>query len=613
MDPTAIEAVRYALESVPSDVYGKIAKDTKIQASKIKSRFASSYKNHLETTYKRCSHVKTIASDDTSVPIDDVYVNLGLSSLNRKIEDRDLINLAVNEMPTCSIISGTAGSGKTMMMKYLSTEIYKAQYRAIPLFVELRQLNFAKHRTLYHAIGHLVTSTPTRTLSESDMLLLFAGLERGAFVLLLDGLDEVEPKDRDNLALAIQKIRIDFPETRVIVSTRPEIDVASWNSFVKFSIASLNFEQARSIIARIPRRDKLKSTFLEEFDARIFTSNKSLLETPLLLSILFLTYREFLNIPDEMIEFFEQAYETLYRRHDSYKMFRRPHYSGLNRTEFRKLFQALCFRTRAFRKITFTENELEQHIEKASIDSGIRVKPSEFRRDLHESVCLVMRDGLHYHFVHREFQDYFAAHYLISQRGEDTYEKFDHVLTDGFVSKVHQHLFELDKNCFEQEWVIPTIEEFLSEWDRHSIRENHGRIGASHLHEVSIYIAPIKIRSFKRKTPSRLWESIKILSHHYTFTDFLEVEHLHFIDNTPPSTLINRMKDFDSEKYGSGVQNLSNTNTWVISESDEDWLCHTTFQVFINNWHRNFEKISGKLRDNTNEKTSIGKKIGILS
>jgi hypothetical protein len=60
-----------------------------------------------------------------------------------------------------------------------------------------------------------------------------------------------------------------------------------------------------------------------------------------------------------------------------------------------------------------------------------------------------MRDGLNLHFIHRSFQDYFAAIYLLRYRGPDVFKTFDRVISDLWIGNVVEMVADIDLQTLE--------------------------------------------------------------------------------------------------------------------------------------------------------------------
>ena len=129
-----------------------------------------------------------------------------------------------------------------------------------------------------------------------------------------------------------------------------------------------------------------------------------------------------------MNEFYEQAFSTLYDGHDATKdCFVRDIRSRLSSENFKTVFAYICFKSYFKGQFEFSESNLCSYIEQAQKKfPELSFSIADFKVDLTQSICMMIREGLHYRFIHRSFQEYFAAWYTCK-------------LTDDIQSKLLTH------------------------------------------------------------------------------------------------------------------------------------------------------------------------------
>lgn len=144
------------------------------------------------------------------------------------------------------------------------------------------------------------------------------------------------------------------------------------------------------------------------------------------------------SIPDHLLEFYEKAFYALYNHHDSrdkdiYK--REFSCNELDETGFKRIFSRFCFQSYFKETYEFTEKELTNYLEDSIKKLGYTVDAVNYLKDLHDVVCLIIREGNSYRFAHRSFQTYFAAYYTSNSLTDEQQEKvFDRVLDSRYVS-----------------------------------------------------------------------------------------------------------------------------------------------------------------------------------
>ena len=182
-------------------------------------------------------------------------------------------------------------------------------------------------------------------------------------------------------------------------------------------------KRVEALILKLDFDEITKEKFIDELNSRLYEDYDSFVSIPLTLSILFITYVANGTIPEMLKDFYEMAFDTLLYQHDLMKEgFERVLKSKLKRYEFRSVFTHFCFITYFKSRYSFSEASLIECISKAvhKIDSSVDVY--SYKDDLVNVACMLVRDGLEYIFLHRNFQEYFAAYYvsrMLDERQKD--------------------------------------------------------------------------------------------------------------------------------------------------------------------------------------------------
>lgn len=181
-----------------------------------------------------------------------------------------------------------------------------------------------------------------------------------------------------------------------------------------------------------------------------------------------LTYEEFAEIPRKKHVFYRQAFDTLFQKHDANKeQFQRKIKTGIQLEEFRSCFAAFCGFSYIKEVFSFDDESLSDFASKAakytknSGDIAADVKSQEFIDDLFEAVCMLQKDGVHTAFVHRSFQEYFAALFATKLSPENMI-KFLNQYSLRFSDSAVSMAFDMSKEVVETEWVGPTIQHLLA-------------------------------------------------------------------------------------------------------------------------------------------------------
>jgi len=441
------------------------------------------YNDYLKRIFNRYGKSKSFFIRDEPVNLYNFYIPLGINCNKVTIKSANLRSiLNVNKY---SIISGTGGAGKSIMLKHLFIESMKNKEQ-IPIFVELRDLN-SNNLTLIKLIEN---TTKNFGLSISMKFFLKA-LEMGHFILFLDGLDEVIKKRKDKLLKEINDITIKYPETSIILTTRPDIKLSELDIFSTFNTIALTLEQSLSLIKKLPADEDLKKKFSKDLKENLYLKHKSFLSNPLLLSIMMLTYGFSADIPNKSSIFYNQAFDALFQRHDSFKgAYKRKRETKLDIHEFSKVFATFCILTYEDRKFKFSKTEIYEYLEHAKKITAIGFDNEAYLIDLLQSVSLLIEDGLSVYFTHRSFQEFFAAKFIIDANKELKIKLFKKYRKYAYSDDVFTLAREMDKDFIDFEIISPFITNLLKEID---FKKNIG---------ITVYLRYIKLvwEKFEFKT-----------------------------------------------------------------------------------------------------------------
>ena len=116
-------------------------------------------------------------------------------------------------------------------------------------------------------------------------------------------------------------------------------------------------------------------------------------------------------IPEDFCDFYDEAFRVMFYKHDKTKNYKREIHSKLSESQLQNLFTYFCFKTFFKQQYSFKENELIAFIEASIKKTNTNAEPYAVLKDLSQNLCMFVKEGLEYKFVHRSFQEYFAAVY----------------------------------------------------------------------------------------------------------------------------------------------------------------------------------------------------------
>ncbi len=189
----------------------------------------------------------------------------------------------------------------------------------------------------------------------------------------------------------------------------------AWSEFENHELDYLSKDRLLRLINNLPFAKDTKDQFSSLVEETLFESHTTFLQVPLLAVIMVLTFSDVGRISNSTQEFFEDAFNAVWQRHDSKKQgYERNRYTGLTRSEFIKLLCAFSMCSYLEQSFDFTQDQIEAYLQRANAITSNEVKTSDFVKDLTISTSLMVKDGRNYRFIHRLFQEYFAARFICS-------------------------------------------------------------------------------------------------------------------------------------------------------------------------------------------------------
>lgn len=192
------------------------------------------------------------------------------------------------------ILKGRAGIGKTTFLKKLRSDYYRTHQNDSLVFLEARKLS---HKISIHENFNRSTF---KMLSWASLPLAQQILKNS--LIIIDGIDEVGYEGRGILLSKIQLLARDYPESTIIVTTRP-VGFEPLNGFNVMEIESLDESQTDATIQK--QRIKLlfeevakrqKSAKMDEHFIRLLTVTPLVISEPLTIQKLEELFRCFLKV-----------------------------------------------------------------------------------------------------------------------------------------------------------------------------------------------------------------------------------------------------------------------------------------------------------------------------
>ncbi len=436
---------------------GDILKD---KAKKAQIDYDGAFKVYLKRAYEKYHKIKTLIYKIEPKELYSFFVCNSLTFKRKTVDATDINHLL--DISNFIILQGTGGIGKSTLMKHFFVNTLQ-RTDLIPIFIELRDINTfdgSIFEFAYHSISRLGFNLEKEYFEYA--------LQTGCFVILFDGYDEVSVEKADKVFKEIDEFCDLYCDNYFIVSSRPNQSFIEFQRFSVMDVDSLNKTQALELIQKLEFDAEVKQRFLVALDKNLYMRHRSFASNPLLLTIMLLTYDNYAEIPQKLHIFYENAFETLYSKHDATKAgFKREMKCKLPYDTFKYIFSEFCFRTYVDDEYDFSHEEMKEKLQKAMKKSGT-FDVNHYIWDLCNSICVICKDGLRYRFTHRSFQEYFTAYYL-KECSDDQQQRICMALINRGNKVLHDHVIDMlqdmEPERFEKNVIYPLIEKKETELD----------------------------------------------------------------------------------------------------------------------------------------------------
>ena len=439
------------------------------------------YKPYFEAITRSIGKVNTILRAE-AYDFDDFYVTTGLGfSGSRFVEGAELDlydpvllipepNLEkINEFSSCLMIQATGGMGKSMLMRHLMFNGIKSCIvdGRVPVFISLKD-----YRSSNYDIARFVYDEIKASFPELDKAKFEEDLSRDKYILLLDGLDEINPSYRGQFLSRLYSFLSVHRDIQTVMSTRPFSEDVPTNMFRVMSLCPLTKEQAVELIRKVeymPNIPNLKEDFIKALEDSLYQAYRSFAKNPLLLTFMLIKFCEDGRLTENKTDFYEEVFDVLATRHDSKKVgYRRRLESGLSHERLKDVFSAFCAETYRKSELSFLKSQLISYFEKIiarlRTEEERQTSPEKLLADFVSGVCMLYKDGERYYFVHRSFQEFFCARCFKKQKPEKLKEigKFFESQKVNPNDMAFDFLYEMIPEHVEEYILIPFLEEMFS-------------------------------------------------------------------------------------------------------------------------------------------------------
>ena len=426
-----------------------------------RSRAEDEAKKYSEALTQRVGFAKTFLHPERPQHIQRYYQPTIFENGDRAPVKDNLISIF--GVGTCVAIVGQAGTGKSTTLKHLCYQCI-AESDSLPVFIELRRLvstaddGRRKSLKIDESIAEMILGD--KALARSDQLKHL--LTSAKLAVFLDGFDELPNLHKATYANEILQLTETYQNTRWIVTTRPEDYVTNLRTVSVIRPRRLSLEDACRHVDRYDFDEELQHDFNSLLKRGLYKEHEEFAGTPLLLAVLFLTYRRHRRISEQPHIFLEDVYEALCERHDSRKEgFERELVSGLTRNQFDEAVQLFSYISAVEERLIFRPADLARLLRDIGKALNVEVAPDKLRDDLVQSISFLVEDGNEYMILYKYLQEFLAARYLSGIEDEDQVQALAGISKSPIGSMSLQVMFAMNRDMVEDGFMKPLIRNSL--------------------------------------------------------------------------------------------------------------------------------------------------------
>jgi len=405
--------------------------------------------------------VKTLWQIEYPVDVETFYCDSYLlipSKIRENTKRRKVVNTSSLGSKRNFVIKGIAGQGKSILLRHLLVKELETGQR-IPVFIEFRRIQ--KNEKIIDHINRFLDILEFPT----DIEFFRHLLKSGKFVFFLDGFDEIPETDVTRLLNEIEFLASLSKDSQFIISTRPGTSIEMSSHFNLVSLDNLVGDEYIKFIKKLAPSSQYAKTLINAIKSH--SSNISeLLCTPLLITLLIISYKSYQTLPGQLSDFYESIFQILLQRHDGTKPgFIRPRLCSINDHQYREIFDVFCYKSKAASSMVFNYNQVYDLIQSALSITKLNEDVDCFLKDIKNVTCLLLEEGTQYRFIHKSVQEYYSASFIRTLPDNLVRVFYDACLNISLFKNWRQELLflsEIDKYRYIKHFLIPHFESLLA-------------------------------------------------------------------------------------------------------------------------------------------------------
>ncbi|MCW3108132.1 MAG: hypothetical protein JWQ09_2638 [Segetibacter sp.] len=391
-------------------------------SNEVKHAYGNKILEYQANMVKQFAETQTLLHKDL-VPFLDIYQPLTIIGSESFQITRGITETLYSRFPMISIW-GNAGNGKTTILKFLFIDCVLTNFK-IPILLNLRDIEIEidkkskePENLLYdYLLKHLKFYRVSELKKITNTM-----LEHGRFLILLDGYDETDFEKSAILNKQIYEFTSFYNRCAYLITSRFDSKAISLHSFKPFTIKPFDHFEIKSFIRK---QFLTKSSRVDEIIATVFKEENKryleYLENPLFLILFLNSYDIYPNIPATKSRFFENVYEALYEKHDSFAKlgFNRKRYVELTKEVFEKVLFSFCFISYFSKRISFDKAYMSEVLESVKKHYSLTFQNDKYIKELKINLNLLVEERHNIKFLHLSLQEFFAAKFMSFLKEEE--------------------------------------------------------------------------------------------------------------------------------------------------------------------------------------------------
>ncbi|MEM8603198.1 MAG: NACHT domain-containing protein [Cyanobacteria bacterium P01_H01_bin.121] len=453
----AVDTAKKAAENSASQRLGQIlttdVKDIPKLVKELPQRFESPVRRYVQKYQERHGQLKVVcAGMHAPISLEEVYTSVRLLERSQLsfFESTDTLQdlfrqsgkrgfglqdaekrpgMKVSNQQQYLMVLGGPGIGKSTFLRRVGLEALKGKkdgdyrHECIPVFLELKYFDSAGI-----TIEQRITKEFERCGWPHAEAFAEAALDQGKLLILLDGLDEVPEASLKHVINEIRRLVDRYSQNRFIASCRIAAYQGGFPRFRDVAMASFDEEQIEQFIRNWFRQEEevqanAADRCWELLQQPAYAATQELAQTPLLLTLLCVTYRQNQDFPRNRSKLYGEALRVLMKEWAAEKFLERdPIYQDLSPELERELLATIAYESFAADQLFFSQREVTDQIREFLVTNLNAPKHLDAEKMLNaievQQGLLVERARDTYSFSHLTLQEYLTAQYIVDNRQE---------------------------------------------------------------------------------------------------------------------------------------------------------------------------------------------------